>query len=138
MQLKKADDRWKIVWAEEQPLRSTPTQEPPPYPPIQTEGCLPSSVEVAPELQGALNVEHCLWSEEDGQLWVAWRILNTEDRAVALTVELYVYAAEGQELLLESFGGSMEGPGSCLGYCDGGGSIATITITHYRIVVSSL
>jgi hypothetical protein len=136
MQLRKADDRWKIVWTEERPPRPTRTQEPTQYPPIRIEGCLPSTIEVAPELQGAVKVEHCLWSDEDGQLWAACQILNTGAQAVALSFELYVYDAEGHELLFESLLGGSLAPGSCWGYCDGGGGTAPLT-TNYRIVLSS-
>lgn len=137
MHMRKVDGQWKIIWEEETP-GPTPTQEPPQYPPIRTEGCLPSTVEVPPELQGIVQVKHCLWAEEDGQLWEAYQVLNTGAGVVGLCLELYVYDAEETELLLESLCGSMEGLGSCLGYCDGGGGTSSLSTTHYRIVVSPL
>ena len=135
MQLREVDGQWKIVWAEDN-TGPIPTQTSQQYPPVRTEGCLPSTVEVAPELQGVVEVKHCLWAEEDGELWEAYQILNTGAGVMDICLELYVYDAERQELLLESFGGSV-GPGSCLGYCDAGSRGAVpLTTTGYRIVVS--
>lgn len=135
MQMRKVDSEWKILWEEEGQV-PTPTPEPTQYPPIQTEGCLPSTVEMAPELQGIVQVKHCLWAE-NGQLYEAYQILSTGDHAVGLAFELYVYDAEGEELLLESLSGADLQPGSCWGYCDGGRGGAPLTTTHYKIVVSS-
>ena len=136
MQMRKVNGEWKIMWEEETPV-PTPTPEPTQYPGIRTEGCLPSTVEVAPELQGVVQVKHCLWAEEDGQLYYAYQVLNTGDQAVGLSFELYVYDAEGEELLFEGLSGAALQPGSCWGYCDGGKGGVTSTTTHYRIVVSS-
>ena len=137
MQMRQVGGQWKIVWAEETP-GPTPTPEPPQYQPIRTEGCLPSTIEVAPELQGIVQVKHCLWAEEDGQLYAAYQVLNTGAQVVGFSLELYVYDAEGHELLLEGLLGGEIWPGTCLGYCDyGSWGTAPLTTTHYRIVVSS-
>jgi hypothetical protein len=135
MQMKKIGNQWKILWEEESQV-PTPTPEPAQYPGIQTEGCFPSTVEVAPELQGIVQVEHCLWAE-GGELYEAWQVLNTGDHVVVLSFKFYVYDAEGQELLLEGISNADVQPGSYMVDCHPCGAMAPPSTTHYRIVVSS-
>jgi len=135
MQMRKVGGQWKILWEEESPL-PTPTPEPTQDGGIRTEGCFPSTVEVAPELQGVVQVKHCLWAE-GGELYEAWSVLNTGDHMVVLSFKFYVYDAEGQESLLEAFYNLDVQPGSYMGGCNPCGAMAPPSTTHYRIVVSS-
>jgi len=127
MHFKKENGVWKIVWA----------QDTSPPPSIPTEECLPGTVTVAPELQGIVQVEHCLWLEEDGEFYVWYQVWNIGAQTVCPYISLYAYDAGGQEYHLESLGGIV-GPGSCMGCCDGGGwPVGLLTVTHYKIIVES-
>jgi uncharacterized protein YcfL len=135
MQIRKVGGQWKILWEEESPF-PTPTPEPTQYQGIRTEGCFPSTVEVAPALQGVVQVKHCLWAE-GGDLYEAWSVQNTGDHVVVLSFKFYVYDADGQELLLEGISPTEVQPGSYMVDCNPCGAMAPPSTTHYRIVVSS-
>jgi|GEM_PF-4171105 len=130
MHLRKENGVWKIVWWVQEP------QSPSPIPP---EVCLPGTGELAPELQGRVRVEHCLWLEEDGVLYGCYQVWHIGGEVVCPFLIVYAYDAAGQEIFLESWGGIV-GQGGCIGCCDIHSGMEYglhTTVTHYKIIVES-
>ena len=127
MHLEKENDFWKIVQSRGSFL---PTLTP-------TQGFMSGTVDIAPELQGVLQIKHSFWFEADGILWHWYYIKNIGDQAVRLSIELQAYNAEGRVFELGGFGDTVEPEWPFAG-CAGSEAEDIRTATHYKIIVKSM
>jgi len=127
MQFKKLNGIWKIVWAQE------PTQPPPQIP---AERRLPGTVEIAPELQGIVELEHCLWFGEDEGLNFWYQIRNIGDQTLHFRTTVELYKAMEEWWGSSSFTWELA-PGQAAGGSSGSQCATEEAPTHYNIIVKS-
>jgi len=96
VQLRKKSGVWKVVWGamwENGTPSGTPTPAVTPTP-----GPMTGTVEMAPELQGVVEVEYSLVAEEDGGLSQTLQYRNVGNEPIHVRVTAEIYGVEGELL----------------------------------------
>lgn len=138
LQLKEVNGKWKIIWEQEATTGESAAIEDA----GEVAAILPGSVEIAPEFQGTLQVEHRLWMGEDGQLRVTYLVRNIGDPPTTHLVAICeIYNAEGELLIYLNPSGIL-GPGEGMGVRDlwnpqDHTDIPIQSAAYYKIVVKS-